>query len=62
MKFRTAIILPDIHYPAHSKVSIDLVKKFIKDIKPDGSFNLYPINIINNKFIFNNKIYASGKV
>ena len=35
MKFRTAVILPDIHYPEHSPVAIDLVKKFIKDVQPD---------------------------
>jgi len=35
MKPRTVVILPDIHYPEHSKVSLDLVKKFIKDVQPD---------------------------
>jgi len=30
-------------------------------IMPDGSFNLYPILIINNKFIFNNTVYESTK-
>jgi len=35
MKIETVVILPDIHYPEHSEASIDLVKKFIKDIQPD---------------------------
>jgi predicted phosphodiesterase len=35
MKIRTAVLLPDIHYPEHSVVSMNLVKKLIKDIKPD---------------------------
>ena len=35
MKIRKAILLPDIHYPEHSKSSMNLVKKFIKDFKPD---------------------------
>jgi len=35
MKFKTVVLLPDIHYPEHSKSSIELVKIFIKDVKPD---------------------------
>ena len=35
MKFKKVVVLPDIHYPEHSKSSMDLVKKFIKDIQPD---------------------------
>lgn len=32
---KKVVILPDIHYPEHSKKSIKLVLKLIKDLKPD---------------------------
>jgi len=35
MKFKKVVILPDIHYPEQSESSLDLVKKFIKDVQPD---------------------------
>lgn len=32
---KKVVLLPDIHYPEHSVKCMDLVKKFIKDFKPD---------------------------
>ena len=35
MKIKKAVLLSDIHFPYHDKDCIKLVKKFIKDFKPD---------------------------
>lgn len=34
-KIKKVILLPDIHYPEHSKKCLTLVNKFIKDFNPD---------------------------
>ena len=34
-KFKTAIVLPDVHVPYHDKDAVNLMLKVAKDIKPD---------------------------